>query len=58
MRKKALKWWNGMNIQGQTLVLIKNHIDRHPHTLTGLEIEKLYKIKQESVTFCVQCTYK
>jgi len=53
MRKKALKWWNGMNIQGQTLVLIKNHIDRHPHTLTGLEIEKLYKIKQESVTFSI-----
>ena len=51
MRKLALKWWNSMNIEGQTYILIKNHMDRHPHTLTGLEIEKLYKIRKEIVTF-------
>ena len=50
MRKLALKRWNDMNLESQSYILIKNHehidggYDRHPHTLTGFEIEKLYKI--------------
>jgi len=47
-RKAALKWWNAMNLEQQFYVLIKNNdiiegdFTRHPHTLTGSEIELLF----------------
>ena len=50
-RKEALKWWNGMNLEGQFYFLIKNNhliegdATRHPHTLTGKEIETLWQKK-------------
>jgi hypothetical protein len=47
-RKEALKWWNSMNLEQRFYKTIEhNHLilgdkTRHPDTLTGSEIEKIY----------------
>jgi hypothetical protein len=49
VRQRALKWWNTMNLEKQFYVTIEHNdlitgdCTRHPHTLTGREIEILYK---------------
>lgn len=48
VRQRALIWWNKMNLEEQFYVtiehndLIQGDCTRHPHTLTGTEIEIIY----------------
>ena len=49
MRKKAMEWWNSMPLELQFYktieynYLIAGDNTRHPKTLTGSEIEFIYK---------------
>jgi hypothetical protein len=48
IRRKAIKWWNSqLGKQYQLMVIHKDKIleavNRHPSSLTGREIEVLYK---------------
>jgi len=49
VRESALKWFNSLGLEKQFYKTIEcNHLitgdrTRHPSTLTGLEIEKIYK---------------
>jgi hypothetical protein len=49
MRKKAMKWWNGLTLETKFYATIGcNHLiegdkSRHPDTLTGREIEIIYR---------------
>lgn len=49
IRRKAMFWWNGLNLENQFYATIKNNDlingdhTRHPNSLTGNEIEKIYK---------------
>lgn len=49
VRQCALKWWNEMSLENQFYKtiehndLIEGDNSRHPHTLTGTEIEIIYK---------------
>ena len=49
VRARALKWFNSLGLEQQFYKTIEcNHLitgdnTRHPSTLTGLEIEKIYK---------------
>ena len=49
IRKKAMEWWNSMGLEMKFYNTIKhNHLivgdhTRHPNTLTGSEIEIIYK---------------
>lgn len=49
VRESALKWFNSLGLEQQFYKTIEcNHLiagdnTRHPSTLTGLEIEKIYK---------------
>ena len=49
VRQRALHWWNQMNLEEQFYKTIKHNdlitrdCTRHPHTLTGREIEIIYK---------------
>jgi hypothetical protein len=55
MREEALKWWNSMNLEEQFYKTIEvNHLitgdcTRHPHTLTGREIEIIYKNRNNTI---------
>jgi hypothetical protein len=58
-REKALDWWNGMGLEEQFYVTIEfneyivGDRTRHPHTLTGSEIELLWNKKGESLEYVV-----
>lgn len=49
VRQRALLWWNEMNLEEQFYVtiehndLIQGDCTRHPHTLTGTEIEIIWR---------------
>ena len=51
-RRLALEWWNSMTFENQFFATIKwlssqnrDTTERHPHTLTGREIQEIYKTK-------------
>jgi hypothetical protein len=49
VRQRALTWWNAMSLEEQFYITIEHNNlitgdhTRHPHTLTGGEIEILHK---------------
>ena len=52
-REQAMSWWNAMNLEEQFYKTIEHNSlitgdrTRHPHTLTGSEIETIYKASNE-----------
>ena len=51
VRRSALTWWNSMTFEEQfykTIAWLKsenrNTTERHPHHLTGREIQQIYKM--------------
>jgi hypothetical protein len=51
MREKALQWWNSFTFEEQFYKTIqwlksenRNTAERHPHSLTGREIEEIYTL--------------
>jgi len=53
VRHCAMTWWNSMNLEQQFYKTIKHNEliagdrTRHPHTLTGREIEIIYGAESE-----------
>ena len=50
VRQSALQWWNSMTFEEQFFATIKwlssqnrDTTERHPHHLTGREIQEIYK---------------
>ena len=49
MREKAINWWNGLSFEDKFFKTIQNNDlivgdkTRHPNTLTGREIETIWK---------------
>ena len=42
-RRQAIEWWNNINFNIQCDILKENNYSiRHPHTLTGREIETIW----------------
>ena len=51
VRQSALKWWNSMSFENQffsTIEWLSNQnrdtTERHPHHLTGREIQEIYEL--------------
>lgn len=53
-RRKSLKWWSKMNLEQKFYIIIKHNdliignCSRHPDTLTGGEIEKIWKKQKQN----------
>lgn len=50
-RKEAMEWWNSMSFEEQFYKTIewlssqnRNTTERHPHYLTGREIQEIYEL--------------
>lgn len=54
LRELAMNWWNNMDLSDQYLKTIKL-TTRHPKTLTGSEIEKIYYEHCKSIGICYKC---
>lgn len=48
-REKAIKWWNSLTFEEKWFIIVKNkelitgYPDRNPDSLTGREIELIFK---------------
>lgn len=60
MNEKAINWWNGLSFEDKFFKTIQNNNliegdkTRHPNTLTGREIEEIYKINKGYEVFNMQ----
>lgn len=48
-RKLAMNWWNDLSIIEKVAILAKYHISKLPKTLTGREIETMYKQEHKPI---------
>ena len=54
-REQALKWWNGLTFEEQFYKtieansVIEGDRTRHPHSLTGREVEVIYKFHSHAI---------
>lgn len=44
-RSDAIEWWNALDMKQKTSLARKHFLDRNMFTLTGREIENIFKIE-------------